>query len=117
MADHYRKRGCRKESKGSLQHLRKTVEKGSPFVIPTPHPGPTAIELAFSLSPRGTSGERAGERAGERGISLLTAASNRKQDGPPLPPRREERESAPLLSLLSFANSMAVAPASLQSQF
>ena len=65
-----------------------------------PLPSPTAVELAtsrpriFSLSPRGTSGER----AGERGNLLPTPNANRKQDGPPLPspllPRREERENS-----------------------
>ena len=73
-----------------------------------PLPSPTAVELAtsrpriFSLSPRGTSGER----AGERGNLLLTPNANCKQDGPPLPspllPRREEREAILLLSLRSL---------------
>jgi len=72
--------------------------------------GANAIELAppvqvFSVAPRETNEER----AGERGVSVLTAKSNRKQDGPPLPgpllPQREERENPPLLF---FADSMAV---------
>src|SRR5437667_1845774 len=73
----------------------------APLALPLPGrgPGPTAIELAtsrpriFSLSPRGTSGER----VGERGNLLLTPNASRKQDGPPLPgpllPQREERET------------------------
>src|SRR5437667_5876067 len=96
----------------------------APLALPLPGRGPrcTAIELAtsrpriFSLSPRGTSGER----AGERGNLLLTPNANCKQDGPPLPspllPRREERETISLLSSRSPLTSTAVGPEQTRAQ-
>ncbi len=88
------------------------IERRSCFRSPPPT-GTTAVELAtvrarsFSLSPRGTSGER----AGERGSPMLTSNANREPDEPPLPgpllPRREERERVSQVSSVSFLNSMA----------
>src|SRR5881397_2154283 len=86
--------------------------------------GATVIELApigavFSLSPRGTSGER--------GASMLTAGTACKKDGPPLPSPllpplrrahsaasgREERESALLpdsMAVLAGPTAIELAP-------